>query len=799
MMDTANGMGPELGDLDFQYADADSLQVELSELYSYSEEPELRLGPEKLTRFVGASAWRSGNEIAIVRRLLEAAESANEDIRSDAVSALLYISQGTWAEADVTELELSERSARVIANVRTNCLLLYCQGAWPLLLQLLRLETERPAPPSNTLCLADSRKLRTIVSLLCTIAEVFRHIGPDSSRSERLLKATFCEELSQPTSSSPDSLVALSLLQMEGLPAALPDTTDVVKGMRPASPPASLVDMIEVQQQRKSSRGQFKRQSLVKQSSMDDQEPGAGGGPPNGGVVPEQTNIDPTELPDGMPDERPLGEPAAVGEPQIARSDSQEKDTKNGLSSERANSDDKEKTSKDRRGLPWQPKAALRDIDNFLAQARMKFVCFQLPNDTTTLAGLPEPILQGLRVLERHKYTPLSEAQIMREMQIERHPFTHQVELQDTPAERLYQTLLPQMPQHMISLLKILLAAAPTSKAKTESVNILADILPTADASPENCASGIQGALLGFDINRHKEVLVKAIAAVLLLLLKHVKISHCLQFEYIAQQLMFANCIPLVLKFFNQNVVSYAAARHTLPFFEFPRVVLERSSELVHEMMEGCTEVPDQSYCWRNVFACINLLRILNKLTKNKHSRVMMLVVFKSAPILKRALKVRQAMLQLYALKLLKMQTKYLGRQWRKTNMKTMSAIYHKVRHRLGDDWAYGSDLDARPWDFQAEEFSLQAAINDFHRRRYDRLPGAHPGGAGNQNSTGGSHGAEVDPLLDLEPVDNCFLSVLGRQFELLPDFKENYRYWLKCQVYDAAIEWEKLLESPNL
>ncbi len=33
-----------------------------------------------------------------------------------------------------------------------------------------------------------------------------------------------------------------------------------------------------------------------------------------------------------------------------------------------------------------------------------------------------------------------------------------------------------------------------------------------------------------------------------------------------------------------------------------------------------------------------------------------MLVVFKSAPILKRALKVKQAMMQLYVLKLLKMQ-----------------------------------------------------------------------------------------------------------------------------------------------
>lgn len=86
-------------------------------------------------------------------------------------------------------------------------------------------------------------------------------------------------------------------------------------------------------------------------------------------------------------------------------------------------------------------------------------------------------------------------------------------------------------------------------------------------------------------------MLVKAISAVLLLLLKHVKISHCLQFEYISQQLMFANCIPLVLKFFNQNVVSYAAARHTLMPFEFPKVVLERPTELSSEMLEGATEV----------------------------------------------------------------------------------------------------------------------------------------------------------------------------------------------------------------
>lgn len=48
-------------------------------------------------------------------------------------------------------------------------------------------------------------------------------------------------------------------------------------------------------------------------------------------------------------------------------------------------------------------------------------------------------------------------------------------------------------------------------------------------------------------------------------------------------------------------------------------------------------------------------------------------------------------MLQLYVLKLLKLQSRYFGRQWRKNNMSIMSAIYQKVRHRLTDDWAYGN------------------------------------------------------------------------------------------------------------
>ncbi|RMB99432.1 hypothetical protein DUI87_24169 [Hirundo rustica rustica] len=150
-----------------------------------------------------------------------------------------------------------------------------------------------------------------------------------------------------------------------------------------------------------------------------------------------------------------------------------------------------------------------------------------------------------------------------------------------------------------------------------------------------------------------------------------------------------------------------------------------------------------------------------------------MLVVFKSAPILKRALKVKQAMMQLYVLKLLKVQTKYLGRQWRKSNMKTMSAIYQKVRHRLNDDWAYGNDLDARPWDFQAEECALRASIERFNSRRYDR-----------------AHG---NP--EFLPVDNCLQSVLGQRVDLPEDFQVNYDLWLEREVFSRPISWEELLQ----
>jgi hypothetical protein len=129
--------------------------------------------------------------------------------------------------------------------------------------------------------------------------------------------------------------------------------------------------------------------------------------------------------------------------------------------------------------LPWTPKVRQKDIDQFLQCSRSKFIGYTLPDDHETLAGLPQPIHEGFRILKKHIYVSLADIQIRKEEEIARNPLIRcEGEISMTPTETLYQAILPNLPQYMISLLKILLAAAPTSKAKTESINIMADVLP---------------------------------------------------------------------------------------------------------------------------------------------------------------------------------------------------------------------------------------------------------------------------------------------------------------------------------
>ncbi|KAK1800106.1 hypothetical protein P4O66_006612 [Electrophorus voltai] len=776
----------EAPDLEFEYGDSDKWAAELSELYSYTEGPEFHLNrkcfEEDFQTHVSDKRWVDLDAMqhrAHAMRLLDGLDVTGRERRLKLARAILYMAQGTFGDCS--------SEAEVQHWMRYNVFLLLEVGAFSALVELLNMEIENSAACSSAvrkpaISLADSTDLRVLLNIMYLMVEMIQQDDLADPPEWRATRETFKTELGSPLYNSEpvsvmlfgmvtkfcsghaphfpmkkvllllwktilftlggfEQLQSLKVCKREelGLPRLPEDSIRVVRNMRAASPPASASDLIE-QQQRRARR---EHKALIKQENLD-----------------AFNEKDPYKADDSREDEEENddNDNSLETEPFPLERDEVMPPPIPHPSSERVSFP---------KGLPWAPKVREKDIENFLECSRSKFIGYTLGNDTDTVVGLPRPIHESIKTLKQHKYVSIAEVQIAKEEEYQKTPLSGgEEDVEMCATELLYQGILPSLPQYMIALLKILLAAAPTSKAKTDSINILADVLPE-----EMPTTVLQSMKLGVDVNRHKEIIVKAISAILLLLLKHFKLNHIYQFEYMAQHLVFANCIPLILKFFNQNIMSYITAKNSISVLDFPYCVLHELPELTAESLEAGD---NNQFCWRNLFSCINLLRILNKLTKWKHSRTMMLVVFKSAPILKRALKVKQAMMQLYVLKLLKVQTKYLGRQWRKSNMKTMSAIYQKVRHRLNDDWAYGNaDLDARPWDFQAEECALRASIERFNNRRYDK----------NQSNP------------EFLPVDNCLQSVLGQRVELPEDFQMNYDLWLEREVFSKPICWEDLLQ----
>ncbi|XP_068132062.1 striatin-interacting protein 2 [Hyperolius riggenbachi] len=764
--------------LEFEYNDSDQLSAELAELYSYTEEPEQSLNrrcfEEKFRAQAGETKWvslDSAQHRTYIMCLLDELEVVSREMRLSAARAILYLAQGNFGEC--------KNETDVLHWSRYNCFLLYQMGTFAVFLELLNMEISNSQACSSALrkpalSLADSTELRVILSVMYLLVENMRQVMPDDDPEWGIQRETFRTELSfssggeEPfahllftmvtkfcSGHSPHfpmkkvllllwkvllfTLGGFSELQKMkekkraelGLPPLPEDSIQVMKSMRPTAPPSYGIELGEQHKRGRRSR----RDSLDLYNEKDPFK--------HEDAADEEENEDIDNLVD-------------------AESDVQERDIlSQTLSGIRIHTD----RVSFPKGLPWAPKVREKDIENFLEMSRNKFIGFTLGQDTDTLVGLPRPIHECVKILKLHKYVSIADVQIKREQELEKCPLSlGEEEVEETATECLYRAMLVNIPQYMIALLKILLAAAPTSKAKTDSINILADILPE-----EMPITVLQSMKLGIDVNRHKEIIVKSVSVLLLLLLKHFKLNHIYQFEYVSQHLVFANCIPLILKFFNQNIMSYICAKNSISILDFPSCVVHELPELTAESLESGD---NNQFCWRNLFSCINLLRILNKLTKWKHSRTMMLVVFKSAPILKRALKVKQAMMQLYVLRLLKLQTKYLGRQWRKSNMKTISAIYQMVRHRMNDDWAYGNDIDARPWDFQAEECTLRGNIESFNNRRYEK-----------------------NPNWEFAPVDNCLQSVMSQRIELPEDFHYTYELWLEREVFSKPIQWEELLQ----
>ncbi|KAI9594357.1 hypothetical protein BDF19DRAFT_497162 [Syncephalis fuscata] len=215
------------------------------------------------------------------------------------------------------------------------------------------------------------------------------------------------------------------------------------------------------------------------------------------------------------------------------------------------------------------------------------------------------------------------------------------------------------------------------------------------------------------DAARHKEIMWKAVSAILLLMLKLFKASHALQHEHISQLLVEHNFLPLSLKLLGQqDAVALCRAQNEIDSYCFmshcTRRVKIKPTVSVEPPLP--TEASQCRACWRNCFTVMNFLRILQSLAKRRAHRILLMLQYKAPAVLKRVLKVQHSLIQHYAYKVCKTFVPYAGRKWRCTvaNMRVITGIYLHCRQDLRDDWLIGGE----------QELENEEAVNQEHALR---------------------------------------------------------------------------------
>ncbi|EME47887.1 hypothetical protein DOTSEDRAFT_42198 [Dothistroma septosporum NZE10] len=293
---------------------------------------------------------------------------------------------------------------------------------------------------------------------------------------------------------------------------------------------------------------------------------------------------------------------------------------------------------------------------------------------------------------------------------------------------------------------------------------------------------------------RTQEITAKALSAILLLLLKWFKLSHILQYEYMTQLLLDSNYVPLILKLWQTQEIGrachYKLDRDERNFFYFcqtnsrhgvpkspkaqmkdsaaeeweddaapPPIKLKRD-ELQEGPQSPVTDMLDfthppevdelgypqtplpstplKSYSYRNILSAVNYLRVLQKITRRKTHRALLLVSYKSSTHLKKTLKIPIHPLRYYTLKLFKSQVPFCGRKWRQGNMKIITAVWLSVPAELRDDWLSGGgggmggacvgDVDGTVEDALPLEQSLRALTHWWNVRNFPDVMGVEKG-----------------------------------------------------------------------
>ncbi|KAJ3268445.1 Factor arrest protein 11 [Terramyces sp. JEL0728] len=395
-----------------------------------------------------------------------------------------------------------------------------------------------------------------------------------------------------------------------------------------------------------------------------------------------------------------------------------------------------------------------------------------------------------------------------------------------TRAKDLYESLFLDLPQNITMLVRLLfyLNVASTldfSPIDQSTVDRLAHL-----ASEEKIIE-----LDRIDNFRHKEIVTFVISSIFIMLLKSAKKYHILAFENICQILVDNNGPILILKMLSSWFASNQAGRKKsvpddgeggsdslmgagwlkdrpllpdLSFFEFCKSHGKQQvpASIVDEA-RGSTETlklqdPIKA-SERNFHTTINLLCVLQKLTKNKMHRILALVQWKASAVLKRMIKVSNPYLELYVLKLLKSQVPLLGKKWRTNNMHIISLIYQRLSHKLKEEYLSG-EMEADADEAIKQDSELRDLVTSFNDRlkqltdpRLDIPKNDHePDGL--DIALNMSLSETFDPK---NPNHANLLDFKKQQPDLDDNFRNNYQEWLDIEVY-KTVQVEEFEDDPN-
>lgn len=327
--------------------------------------------------------------------------------------------------------------------------------------------------------------------------------------------------------------------------------------------------------------------------------------------------------------------------------------------------------------------------------------------------------------------------------------------------------MYPSLYHYIVILLKVLVAAIPTLSKYNGTVNLMAELRAANRTKAEGMKTYMENLQDNLDSVRHKEIVSKSVTSIILLLLKHTKISHILQHEHISRLLKESNCILVIAKFLNHDIPGYCVKKNEIDVLKFLSSCIN-TAPIDDSSIVDPSEPPQGSISWRNIFTVVNLLRIMQKLTKRKPSRIQDLVKYKISGIIRGIVKLPHSGIGYYSLKILKSQIPFLGPSWRNQNMRIVTSIMYEIRSNYNDHLLV-TKRDFNETEILESEIDLSPLIDQYNH---------------NFGSQEDEENQEVD-LHDLSKV------------ELEEEFFENYSRWLDQELFDTESPLKKKAERP--